>query len=339
MTEVTKQDEVLEQEKQSEELTFEDIENLSKLVHSEAIKKDLANSVEEIKEKADSFRACLKGVDADKEFIDKKLEEYTVDQLETLLKNNDFVESFFVNPDTGEKLEMTIKFDSKQREMEFKRGLLAYFKSSQEAYIQIDKQFEELDKATAELNVGLSEACNALSDNVLTYVSAMTDKANEVTDEKVKAKMLRTLKYIKAGYDMSIFSEMLDEYPSVAKKVAAELTHEPTIQRIGKQYASKLKANKVKLSLVAFASDIESGKKSFEEIMLIREEQYIVPDLFVFSLIRFFAMANWSDPDIRKAHASVSLVIKKLLANEFIDEVKKDIIDAIVTYIAKFEVN
>ena len=73
--------------------------------------------------------------------------------------------------------------------------------------------------------------------------------------------------------------------------------------------------------------------------MLIREEQYIVPDLFVFSLIRFFAMANWSDPDIRKAHASVSLVIKKLLANEFIDEVKKDIIDAIVTYIAKFEVN
>ena len=74
--------------------------------------------------------------------------------------------------------------------------------------------------------------------------------------------------------------------------------------------------------------------------MLVRNEQYIVPDLFVYSLIRFFAMADWNkDNNIRKAHASVILVIRKLIKNEFVDDVKKDVIDSIVKYLAKFEVN
>lgn len=319
-----------------EELTLEQIEDLTKIIHAESYKKDMSKQYEELQKNVTDMKSKIKGLDSEKDFIDEKLEKYTIDELEKMLKKDDVVQDFFTDPETGKPLDLTINFDSKEREIEFKRGYLVYVKSTQEAFKKIDEEYAKLDEATKEFNVEINKACYDLSDNVLSYISMMTDKANAMEDEVAKKKILKTLKYLKSGYDMSIFTEVLDEHPTVANKCIKELTKEVDIQRIGKRYGSKLKSFNVKSSLIPYTSDITSGRKSFEELVLIRGDQYVIPDLFVFSLIRFFGMADWSDGNIRKAHASVGLTIKKLLANEFADDVKKDVIDSIVAYLAKF---
>ena len=304
----------------------------------ENLKHELNHQSVELHDKQKSLYSTIKDYDSENNFIDEKLKQYTVDELEVKLKNDEFVDSFFVNPLTNEPMEMTIDFESKQKELEFKRGLLVYFKSTQEAFDKIDEEYDKLDEATREMEVNVKEALSTLSDNVLAYIDMLKDRADAMTDEKKKKELLKTIKYIRSGYDFSIYADIIDEHPSVASRCVEELTKEVKIQEVGKRYASKLKSNKVRVSLIEFASDIHSNKKSVEELVLIRDDQYIIPDLLVFSLIRFYAMADWNDVNIRKSHASVCLVLRKLLANDMIEEVKKSVIDSIVAYLKKFNI-
>ena len=82
----------------------------------------------------------------------------------------------------------------------------------------------------------------------------------------------------------------------------------------------------------------DDGKtKSFEEMVLV-EDDYEIPDLFVFSLIRYFSLADWSDPNIKRAHSVISLVIKRLISNDFEDEeVKTNVKTAIIEYLKIFK--
>ena len=73
-------------------------------------------------------------------------------------------------------------------------------------------------------------------------------------------------------------------------------------------------------------------------ILYIFPLKYELPDLFVFSLIRYFAVSDWNDETIRQAHASVALTIRKLLNNEFEDELKLKVKTAIVEYLKLFNV-
>lgn len=314
------------------------LDRFGEMLQTESIKRTLNNTYDEIQQNCDSLRGSFKCEKDLLDIIEEKIKQYTPDQLEQYLKSNEHVEEFFTDPETGKPVELTID-TTKDREIEFKRGYLVYIKTSQEAFANIDAKFDELDNYTKEMNIEIQDAVNALSDNVLAYISSLTDKANAMDDTPLKKKLLTTIKHIRSGYDMTVFSEVLDKYPSVAEKCVKELEQEVTIQTIGKRYQDKLASHGVKTSLVRFASDIDHNKQSFEEIMLVREEQYIVPDLFIYSLIRFFAMADWSNNDIHKAHASISLVLERLMRNEFIDEVKTDIINSIVKYIAKFKTN
>lgn len=316
--------------------TMAKIEDLSKLVHMEAVKNDLASHMDTLHAENAKLMGTIKGLDSEKEFLDEKLKEYTSDSLAKHLRSDKNVLDFFINPDTGVTLEMNIPFESREREIEFKRGFLVYLKTTQEAFDKIDEQFDELDKYTAEMNADIKSACDVLSDNVLTYISYMKDKADAIEDEKTKKKMLESLRYIKSGYDLSIYAEVIEKHPSVASKCVSELQKEVDIQRVGARYAKKIESNGIKMSLVNFASDIQSGKKSFEELTLVKDEDYKLPDLLVYSLIRFFSMADWSDNNIKKAHASVSLVLKKLLNNEFEEDIKTQVVDSIRTYLSMF---
>ena len=322
---------------EDEKLTDEDIKKLTEIVQVESVKNELSYQTEELHKKQQSLLATIK--DDNPDYITERLKNYTVDELEEKLHNDDFVDSFFVDPETNQPVEFTVTFESKSREMDFKRGLLSYFKATDETFKKIDEEFETLDKATKDINIEIQDAVKSLSDNVLAYISMLTDKANAMENETLKNKLLTTIKYIRSGYDMTVFAEAVDQHPTIAKKCVTELNNDSIIKKTGARYLAKLKSNKINANLIDFASDIQDGKKSFEELILVRDEQYIVPDLFVYSLIRFFAMADWNnDNNIRKAHASILLVMRKLIKNEFVDDVKQDVIDSIVKYLAKFDV-
>ena len=329
-------EETLVEVQNDNELTMEEIENLSKYVHIEGVKDSLASEMNKVNEARTELLGTLTGLDNEKDFLATKLTEFSsVEELRKYLANDDNLENFFVNPETGDVLSLSIDIDDEKRAKDFKRELLLYMKTTDEAQARIDAEYEELEKATAEIDKDLKEVCSRLSDNVLTYVSYLKDKAEACEDGDLKKKILDACRYIESGYNMDIYNEVLDKYPSVAKNTVDELVSTRGIDVVGKRYMKKLADNKVKVSLIPLISN-KPEVLSVEETVLIKDYEYILPDLFIYSVIRFYSRADWDD-NIKKAHASIALVMKRLLNNELEEEVKQDVLAAIVKYLARYK--
>lgn len=320
------------------ETSMKELDSLVNFVNVESAKSELSSTAKELEAQQHRITERLSGGEDNRDFLNERLAKMTLEECEAHLKSDDNVIKFFINEETGEEIVIDIDFESKTKEIDFKRGLLVYLKSSQEAMAKIDEEYKKLDEATQEMNMNVKEVCKELSDNTLSYIRYMKDKANALEDEGTKKKILETMKYIESGYTMEVFKEVITKHPSVGEKCANELTKEAQVAQIGERYTKHLNRNNVKASLIPFVSDSLGTSRSFEEEVLIKDDQYTVPDLFVYSLIRYFAMADWSNDNIRKAHASIILVIKRLLANDFDEAVKADIIANIVEYLRMFKV-
>lgn len=317
-------------------LSLDEVERLAKFINTEVTKEALNEQMNQISKSKTEMLNCLAGLDNKKDFISENLAKFSnVKELTEYLKNPDHIKELYTNPDTGEVIDLSINIESEARAKDFKRELLIYLKTSDDASAMIDKEFDELNKATNEMNADINEVCMQLSDNVLTYASHLENKANACNDEVLKNKVLKTVKYIKAGYDLSVFKEVLKEHPSVIPHTVKELESKYGIERTGRKYNSKLKSHNVKVSLIPLISN-KPKRLSIEEQVLIKDDEYTIPDLFMYSIIRFFSMADWNDSDVRKAHASIALVMKRLLNNEFEHNVRESILTAMVEYIHMF---
>ena len=318
-------------------VTMDDIERISKVVQAQATKQEYDKKIDEIKEQQDALLGYVSGLTADKDILHDKLKTWNSEDLKKYIyaseKNTDF---FFRNDETGEVLTVNIDTTDKGKILDFKRNLLIYLKTTDETWEKIDEEYKKLDDATNEFNENIHNVVNALSDNILMYISYIKDKANEMEDGPDKRRLLKGVKYEESAYTMQIYRESYEKYPSAIRHCKEDIKSARRIREIGSRYIEKLQRIKTSVSLIPFISD--DGKvKSFEERVLLRD-QYEVEDLFVFSLIRFFAMADWSDPDIKRAHSVMSLVIKRLVTNDFEDEsVKEDVKTAIVEYLKLFK--
>lgn len=322
---------------EKEDLSLEQIETLSKYVHMEGIKSSLNDELSKTVEAKNELLGSLTGLDNEKDFLSEKLANFkSTQELSLYLKNDKNLEEFFVNPETGETLELSIDIEDKQREKDFKRELLIYLKTTDDAYAAIDKEFEEMEKATDEINADLKEVCTQLSDNVLNYVGYLEDKAKEMEDKEAAAKLLKATKYIKSGYTLEVFNESLDKYPSVARHTVEELINKKGIDTVGQRYLKKLRANEIKVSLIPLISNPENNVLSIEKSVMIKDDEYIMEDLFIYSIIRYFSMANWDDANIKRAHASIALVMKRLISGELDADVKNDVLTAMTKYLKRF---
>ena len=324
---------------ENKELTLDDMKQLTDFIDSEAQKHMIEEETKRCQEINDEVLSHITSGEGERDLLLDKLKELSLAEVNRKINSHNkkaFIDNLFTNQD-GDELVIDIDFDTPEKELDFKCGLVTMLKTSQEAMEKIDEEQRKLDEATIEINRDIQQACKELSDNVLAFISLKREEYNNCPDEKIKAKGLETLRYIESAYTMDIYKDIVDRYPSTIDNCIRELKHEESVKKIGKRYTDKLKRNNVKISLIQYASDISIGTKSFEEIMLIKDDQYTIPDLFVFSLIRYFAMADWNNVNIRKAHASICLNIKKLFNNEFDDAVKADIIDAIVDYLDRFK--
>lgn len=328
------------QEVQKEEFDMESMSKMVDVINSDVLRKDIVEQKETIDKYQESVLAQLEGLNQDKEFLNDRLAEYpTVESLTAHLKSDANVHAFFTNPDTGEELGLSTEMDPK-KEVEFKRDLLIYLKTSDIQMKKIDEEYDKLDAATKEFQENVSEACNRLSDNVLAYVGLLRDKAEACTDTRERKRLLKSIDALDSGFTMQIYADLYKK-PSIAKHCKEDIVNPTKVAEFGQRYMAKLQSTLTKrdrpckVSLIPYVSS--DDYKSFEERVLVKGE-YELPDLFVFSLIRYFAMADWTDISIRQAHASVALSIRKLLNNEFEDELKVKVKDAIVEYLKLFNV-
>lgn len=325
-----------------EHFDINEVDRLMEVVNSEVIKKDFIEAQNTIKEQKDSMLDKLAGLTQDKQFILDRLDKYqTLEDLKVALRTDNDVIKFFTN-EKGEEMELTHMNMDKNRSIAFRRDLLIYLKTSDIESAKIDAEYEKLEKATSEFQTEIDDACLRLSDNVLAYAGQLRDKAEVETNSSLKAKMMRSVVALESAFYLTMYNDILDKYPSITKKVVSEMTDTVKLAEWGKRYMSKLeytllkKDRSTKVSLIPYLSDPEISKLSFEETVLLKDDYTTSPDLFVFSLIRFFAMADWNDPSIRQAHATVILVIRKLTSNELDEDLTPIVKENIKKYLARF---
>ena len=338
MSEVVKEN--VENTPQEETFDMDSMSRMVDVINSDILRKDIIEQKETINQYQDGILEQLAGLNQDKEFLNEKLAEWnSVEALKAHLKSEKNVHEFFTNPETGEELGVATDM-SPSREVEFKRDLLIFLKTSDIQMKKIDEEYDKLDEATKEFQENVSSACERLSDNVLAYVGMLRDRAEACEDNNERRRLLKSIDALDSGFTMKNFSDIYAK-SSIAKHCKKDLLTPTRVADIGKRYMAKLQSTLTKkdrptrVSLIPYVSS--NDYKSFEERVLV-EGEYELPDLFVFSLIRYFAVSDWNDETIRQAHASVALTIRKLLNNEFEDELKVKVKTAIIEYLKLFNV-
>lgn len=303
------------------------------LVGMEARKNSLYAEIDKQKEKVASIQKFIDGPEEEAEFIEEKLREVkTVEELQARIKTEAGLNYFFTNPETGELLGVSDAIEEKKKD-EFRRSYLVFLKNNQIAMDGIDAELEKYNQAIDEFDADIKDVMAVMADNVLAYTEYLRQSIPE--DHPNYNKVMRTAKYIDSAYDMTVFNEILDRYPSIIKHTVEDFHSERRTKEIGSRYFKKLASARITSSLIGFVSDDPADSYEYKAL-LPDQYQRGMENLFVFSLIRFFATESWSDQDVRKCHASVIVALRKLVSPNISDDLKVKMRTAISSYLKRF---
>lgn len=317
----------------NKKVTTEMIDNYLNAINMENIRQIVDEDLKKLDLQKKEFADAMKCDDDTKEKLLDKIATMDSKYLEKSLKNDKFVESLFTDED-GEPIELDVDFKGNRKsEIEFMRGFASWWNSCIRMEQQLQANMDEYKKDIAETQIELDEAVYNLSDNILNYTQYLKDQAYETKDQKEIDRVVTLTKYMESAYTMDVYRENLEKYPSVITNTIKDLNNETRVESIGKRYMDKLASQKLHAHLVKFASS--EKQKSFEELHL-PNGTYEYPDLFVFSLIRFFSMADWSDVNIRRMHATTYIVLDNIYNDNIDFGVRKNVKDSIIEYLAVF---
>jgi hypothetical protein len=308
-----------------------ELDNYVKTIELLHQKNELYKTIDELKGGRDNL---ITASGANDDVISKKLD--SIETLEELTKKTSTVEGldwFFTDDTTGEVMQLTYKDGiSKEEEVEFRKGLLLYLKQADIHYKEIDKLIENMNKETSEIHAEMNGVISSFTDNVLNYIKTTREK---IADQDIngKDKIMKELYYIESAYTFSVFKDIIERYPSIIKNTLNDFTKEVKIIDVANRYKAKLASNKVHSTLIDF---VNTDPMKTVEGLLLTKGQYRegYEDLFVFSVIRFFAMEDWKDGYTKKLHSSLMLALRKLKDNELQTETKELMISSMTDYLA-----
>lgn len=319
-------------DKMSPEEKISALNGYTNLISMQARKNSLYSEIDHQNQKVNEFKKHVAhGEDSD--FIEDKLRECkTVEELQARIKTKEGLNYFYTDPETGDVLETTDDIKESERE-NFRKAYLVFLKNNQIAMDGIDEELRKYDEAIAEFDEDIRDVMAVMADNVLTYTDYLKNSVPK--DHPNYKRMMKTVKYIESGYDMSVFSEVLDKYPSVIKHTLEDFRSDKRTKEIGSRYFKKLASSKVTSSLIGFVSDDPHDSYEYKAL-LPNQYKSGMENLFVFSLIRFFSMESWTDTDIKKCHASLIVALKKLTSPDINDDLKDKMRSSITAYLQKF---
>lgn len=316
-----------------QKITTEMIDNYLNTINVENTRTMVDEELKKLDLQKKEFVESMSCDDDTKEKLLDKIATMDSKYLEKSLKNDKFVDSLFTDED-GYPIDFDIDFKgNKKSELDFKRGLASWWNSCAVMERQLHAEMDAYKKDIADTQFELDQAVYNLSDNILNYTQYLKDQAYETKDQKEIDRVVMLTKYMESAYTMDIYRENLEKHPSVIKNTIADLNKDSRVESIGKRYMDKLKSQKLHAHLVKFASS--DKQKSFEELHL-PNGTYEYPDLFIFSLIRFFSMADWSDVNIRRMHATTYIVLDNIYNDNMDFGVRKNVKDCIIEYLTLF---
>ena len=346
------EDNNLTKDETTNEIDFDSIEfeSAQKLLKDNATVNSLIKASGEIKEdKNNILNNAISGGDAD-DIIQKHLDEFKGDitefnnylsgKIDSKLAKR--IDSFFTNDETGEVLTLVDNdtFKTRDEELDFKRGMLIYFKQNDYYLSQIDNELKKLDEATAELNENVSKLLDPLKDNVLAYATHLEDASivNEDDDrETIKKKEVLRKKAlsIKDGYTLDRFIKLVSDNPSIAKNALHDFRNETRVKDIGRRYNAKISTNKIGFNLFPLLSD--DIHDSLEYRCLPKGDY---PDglenFTVFFIIRYMAMGLNTKEDI-VLHASLQVALTRLVEGSLDEDVESRMKESIIKLLSFFK--
>ena len=328
----------------SPEEKFRALNTYSEMVQINARKDYLGKKIEEHNEMVDKMRgAMFKDKNAD--FIDEKVTSWIMEHSKSkdmkaafisYIKDKENLEYFYTDPDTGNVLDVDLPATGGTKNAtskSFKHDFLLFVFSTIDSSMKIDEELAAYDEELKRFDKEYKDIMRILSDNILLYIDTLEESLKP--EDPNYRKISREIKHIRAGYNMSMFKDVLVRYPSVIGKCITEMHKENEVEKISARYHQKIAKAGINISLVVFIDD--DPKKSLEYLTLPKEYyEEGRENLFIWSLIRFFAMESWSDGTMKKLHASVFNVLSKLRKNDLPSELKESVVESIRDYLAVF---
>lgn len=281
----------------------------------------------------------LSRVSGDRELLERKIGEFSsVAELTASLNTKEAVNEFFRNEDGTP---MTIITDNgtsitEEEDFEFKKGLCLYIKQLQMSQDDLTAQMKKFADETQEIRNELGLALRDFIEGQLSEIPELRKKimSGEKLDSE-KKKALKEIDCVESGFTFKMILDTFAEHPTIPVNTLKDMMNDDSVISIGKRYRLELSKSNTHISLVSLISD--SPQTSFEAV-------YLPPDkytpgkenLFVFSLIRYFAMTYWT-PEIRKLHTSIIILMQRFIKDELTAERKEQYVENIATYLKSFE--
>ena len=341
---------VVDTSKQEIDFSGKDFEATQRLLSETAKLTSLKKDSEAVKAKkqeiVDHSIKDKEAVDVIQEHLDKfetpeSLEKYLSGKL-TDPKVKERINSFFTNDETGDVLELieNERVKNETDELDFKRGLLLYFKQNDYYMKKIDEEIEGLNKATEELSSNISEALNPLKDNILAYANYLLEESvikEDDTEEVKRFKKLRAKKAIaiRSGYTLENMIALVEEHPSIIDNALRDFRTDNRVRDIGERYARKLKTGKINFNLFSLLSDDIHGSLEYRAIPKGDYPEGL-ENFTVFFIIRAMSMGLTTMEDIT-FHASAQIALSKLMENTLDPDVAETVRKGIIKLLSYFD--
>lgn len=293
---------------------------------------DAVLSLNKLNKEYQEMSTHVKG-DFDK--LPEKLERFK-DEKELLLyvKNDENVEELFTNED-GTKMEIVGPDGvvTEKESLELKRNIVLYVFQTAKWKLEINHTMEEFEKTKQEIERSMGTTANEIVIDRL-RLTIEQKKEIETTEKEVPKSTMNKINCLLSGFDFNKQLETFQEHPSIIRNTIKDMKNQDTIFSLGKRYKAALKKNQTFASLISFISD--TAASSFEEMYLPKEvykEGY--ENLFLFSIIRYFAMDYWTE-NTKQMHAMTISLLQQLVEGKLPGDLKEQFINNIENYLKTF---
>ena len=236
------------------------------------------------------------------------------------------VKWFFINDETGKVVDFDFPEDGKIAKdlLEFQKDLLLFLKRCDDSIAEYNRISEEADKELKAIKADIDEINRLMGSNVLAFVEALKQS---VTPESENYKEVMDIcTGIMSAYDFSLVFDTVKEYPSVIKNTLDDFKKESRIKDLANRYAIAVDRSRTSVNLITFLPR-SKDVLTIEKAALSKFYRPGTDDLFIFIMIRWFAMNKLDDAKSKKFHAALYHVLYQLLNGQLVDAVSDMVVE------------
>jgi len=235
--------------------------------------------------------------------LEERIKNMTTFQIKNL-SSKQIEDIYTIN---NEKIELVIEMDSEERKISFMRDFLLFKKNSSVALKQMDKSIETLETELKKGDEEFNKIINEYDDIQTLIKTRLVDAINNSTNEDMRK---RNTQILDSFNDALTLNEIFEHYKT-QKVLNTVHDYKMRSDSIYTKYVRTCKHLGIKSDITIFNN---------LEIKFLPEKYHKIPNLFLFSVIKYFAYKKNCNKHIDGIFLSQFLVnVKNLFCDKFKD--------------------